>query len=435
MSTLVQRVEHWLWRPGVEARPWWQRSVIHLARYAFGIGRDLANGQLSLHAMGLVYSTLLATVPLIAFSFSVLRGLNLHLELAPLLNEFLAPLGTQGATLTQNILSMVERVRGTVLGGLSLALFLYTAVTMVQKVETSFNFVWHVAQPRSLSRRIVDYAAVLLVAPLVMALAFTTLASLRNTAVVQAVADTAVLGPLTVQISKSLPLLMVIALFTSLYKWLPNAQVTWRAAALGGITAGSLWALVGLFFTEFVATSSRTLVIYASFAIAVLTLIWLYLNWLVLLLGARLAFYFQHRTYLQIGHDPPAPGNVTTERLALDIMRAAALSLRAAKPEVTARSLADQLDVAGIHLNAVIEQLERGGLLAVTGNERLLPARDIHQLRLAEVLNCVRAGAAGVLGEPRWSPATRDLAGRIDASVAGTLGELTLADWLDAAEG
>ncbi|MEL6215037.1 MAG: YihY/virulence factor BrkB family protein [Pseudomonadota bacterium] len=430
MTKVTQRLHDWLWDSSHASKPLWIRGPIVLLRYALGLSRDLVGGQLSLHAMGLVYSTLLATVPLIAFSFSVLRGLNLHLELAPLLNEFLAPLGDQGRALTENVLGMVNNVRGTVLGGLSLAAFLYTAISMVQKVEASFNFVWHVGKPRSLSRRIVDYAAVLLVAPLVMTLAFTTLASLRNSAVLQAVSDSAVFGPVTVGISKVLPVLLVVALFTALYKWLPNARVDWRAALVGGATAGSLWALCGIFFAEFVASSSRTLVIYASFAIAILTLIWLYVNWLVLLLGARIAFYFQNRAYLSIGEDDPTMPNATRERLALELMRAAAVAFKRSSAPITLRALSEQIGVAGIYLQSVANELEAAGLLLTSTESHLKPARDIHEMTLADVLAAVRAGESDLVVTPSWSSATSTLSAAIDDQILACTGNVTVADWV-----
>lgn len=429
MIGLTQRLQDWLWHTDHAARPWWVRIPVVLLRYLFGLSRDLVGGQLSLHAMGLVYSTLLATVPLIAFSFSVLRGLNLHLELEPLLGEFLAPLGPQGQNITQNILGMVDNVRGSVLGGLSLALFLYTAISMVQKVESSFNFVWRVGRSRSLGRRIVDYGAVLLIAPLVMALAFTTLASLGNSAVAQAVAESTLLGPVTVTVGKLLPLILVIALFSALYKWLPNARVQWRSALVGGATAGTLWAICGMVFAEFVASSSRTLVIYAGFAIAILTLIWLYVNWLVLLLGARIAFYSQHRAYLMTGDDDPLIPNATRERIALELMFHATRAFRSADQQISVRALADRIDVAGIYLQTIAAELETAGLLLVTADGFLVPARDIHDVTVAEVLAAVRVGSHALPTRPSWSRDTQDVVTQIDAAIGANIGTQSLAAW------
>ena len=76
--------------------------------------------------MSLVYTTLLSIVPLIALSFSVLKGLGYHRELEPVLYSFLEPLGDRGYELTAQIMSFVDNVRGGVLGSIGLIFLLYT---------------------------------------------------------------------------------------------------------------------------------------------------------------------------------------------------------------------------------------------------------------------------------------------------------------------
>ncbi|MEN0043284.1 MAG: YihY/virulence factor BrkB family protein [Pseudomonadota bacterium] len=432
MVALGKRVDDWLWHRDLSSAGRAERALVMVLRYLFGLGRDIAGGQLSLHAMSLVYSTLLATVPLVAFSFSVLKGLNLHLEMEPLLTELVAPLGDYGRQLTEEVMGMVDKVSGRVLGGLSLTIFLYTAISMVQKVERSFNYVWHVSQPRSISRRIIDYATILLIGPLMMALALAMIASLRNNAVLQALSTSAVLGPLTVQIGKALPFVLVILLFTALYKWMPNTRVRFSSALVGGVTAGCLWALTGVYFAEFVVFSTRALIIYAGFAIAITTLLWLYANWLILLLGARLAFYFQNRAYLRIGRHDPELSSATREKLALDIMWMVGSAFRDRTRDVTIRSIAQRLSLPGIIVGKVVAMLEAAGLIAATDTEELMPAMDIHAMRVADILAAVRErGDSGLARVPRWSPGVLALGTRIHDEIAAIAGEQTLAEFLD----
>lgn len=434
MSAIAQRVDEWLWRHDLANAGRAERIAVVVLRYVFGLGRDLAGGQLSLHAMSLVYSTLLATVPLIAFSFSVLKGLNLHLEMLPLLEEVVAPLGAYGAQITDEIMGMVDKVSGRVLGGLSLTIFLYTAVSMVQKVEKSFNYVWHVSQPRSMSRRILDYATILLVGPLIMALALAMIASLRNNEFVQALANSAVLGPLTVQAGKALPFVLVISLFTALYKWMPNTRVRFLSALVGGVTAGCLWALTSVYFATFVVYSTRALIIYAGFAIAITTLLWLYANWLILLLGARLAFYFQNRAYLRIGRHDPELSSATREKLALDVMWMVGSAFRDRGREVTIRGIAQRLGMPGIVVGKVVGALEEAGLIAETETEELMPAMDINAMRVADVLAAVRErGDSGLANVPRWSPPVAALGARIQGEIESIAGAQTLGEFLDSA--
>ncbi|MDH3553275.1 MAG: YihY/virulence factor BrkB family protein, partial [Gammaproteobacteria bacterium] len=154
IPTLRTKVNDIVWGFKLEQRGMPGRVLAVILRYLYGLIRDMFSGQLSLRAMSLVYTTLLAIVPLIAFSFSVLQGFGVHNRLEPLLFELLSPLGDQGAEITRQIIDLVDGVRGGVLGGISLAFFIYTAISMVQKVEESFNYVWYVAKSRSLARRL-----------------------------------------------------------------------------------------------------------------------------------------------------------------------------------------------------------------------------------------------------------------------------------------
>jgi len=158
IANLLSFLENLVWGDVLEKRGPLGSLAATILRYIYGLGRDIVFGQLTLRSMSLVYTTLLSVVPLIAFSFSILKGLGKHKELEPLLFDFLAPLGAQGEEITQQVIALVDNVKGGVLGGVSLAFFIYTAISMVQKVEESFNYVWHVSKPRSFSRRFSEKA-------------------------------------------------------------------------------------------------------------------------------------------------------------------------------------------------------------------------------------------------------------------------------------
>ena len=146
----ARHLERWLFEPpeSIYGRPLWK--LTRILRYPYALIRDILRGDLTLRAMGLVYTTLLSLVPLIALSFSVLKGLGYHRELEPVLYSFLEPLGDRGYELTEQIMDFVDNVRGGVLGSLGLIFLLYTTISTIQKVEEAFNFVWRVERPRSL---------------------------------------------------------------------------------------------------------------------------------------------------------------------------------------------------------------------------------------------------------------------------------------------
>ena len=412
------------------------RFAAVVLRYIYGLGRDVVFGQLTLRAMSLVYTTLLSVVPLIAFSFSVLKGLGKHKELEPLLYDFLAPLGTQGEVITQQVIALVDNVKGSVLGGVSLAFFIYTAISMVQKVEESFNYVWYVSKPRSFARRFSEYFFVLLIGPIVMVTALGMLTSIRSNAVVQMILANESLGRIFVVGSQLTPYLLITGVFTFLYMYMPNTKVKFKSALVGGLAGGFLWASAGAFFATFILYASRTQLIYSGFAVAITTLIWLYLSWLILLIGAQLAFYFQQPAFLRIGRREPRLSNSMRERLALNVMYLVGKAFRDPDATTSIREISQQLSIPSIALTPVTNALESAALLITTENEELLPGREMARIPLNDILAVVRTrGETGSYLDPAWTAEIDALGAEMDGALAKVSAEKTLSDLLDGAEG
>ena len=320
IEDLRHRLELFIWGDLLAKYGLPGRVLAIVLRYLYAVLRDIMSGQLTLRAMSLVYTTLLSVVPLLAFSFSVLKGLGVAEQLEVRLSGVLEPLGENGVEITARLMDMVDKVNGGVLGGIGLAFFMYTAISMVQKIEESFNYVWYVTESRSFARRFTEYSLVLLIGPVLIVIALGMLTSLQNDAFVQYLVNNNIVGPLLIAGSKLIPYLLVTAVFTFLYMFMPNTSVNLSAALVGGLAGGALWALTSSAFAAFVVDSTSKYLVYATFAIAIITLIWLYLNWLILLIGAQLAFYYQNPAYLRLGRREPRLSCSMRERLALNIM-------------------------------------------------------------------------------------------------------------------
>ena len=410
------------------------RILATTLRYLYAVLRDVMSGQLTLRSMSLVYTTLLSIVPLLAFSFSVLKGLGVHKQLESRLFAVLEPLGEKGVEITSQLMTLVNSVNGNVLGGIGLAFFIYTAISMVQKIEESFNYVWYVSKPRSFARRFTEYMLVLLIGPLFIVIAIGMITSLQNDSFVQYIAQNQVLGPVLTAGSKLTPYLVVGGLFTFLYIYMPNTTVKLKSALVGGFAGGFLWATVGVIFTAFVVNSTRNQAIYASFAIAITALIWLYLNWLVLLIGSQLAFYHQNPAYLRIGRREPRLSNAMRERLALNIMFLVGTAFRSPGRRMRMSDLSEALKIPSITLTPIAAGLEQSGLLSLTEKEELQPGREMARISLNEILAVVRVdGETGSHRDPKWSTEIENLGSRLDAALASTIGEQSLSDFLDEA--
>jgi membrane protein len=432
MDFVLRALERWLWpraRLGHERVP---RSLV-VARYAYALLRDFVRGELGLRAMSLVYTTMIAIVPLLAFSFSVLKALGLHRDLAPLLMTFLTPLGPRASELTQRIVGYVDNVNGSVLASVSVMLLIISALAMAQKVEASFNFVWRVDRPRSFVRRFSEYLSVMLIGPALMSIAIGFTASLASDAVMGRLEQIGRVGHWLAGLSALAPYVLVIATFSFLYVFVPNTRVHLRPALLAGILAGAAWAAMGNLFTSFVVNVSRNEAIYSGFAIVLAAMIWLDLSWLVLLLGAQLAFYVQNPDYLRLGQRTEVMSNALRERLALNAMLLIGRDFEQPGHGWRIESLAARIRIARHLLEPVVASLMGAALVTRTAEHRLMPARDPRRITVCDILDAVRTGDRDPHHAPAedWNATVQQLGDTVERAIRDALGTRTLAELVD----
>lgn len=440
-------------KPGLPARVknaldrlLWERDPDELGRVA-AVGlravrilamlvRDLADGQLTLRAMSLVYTTLLSLVPLLAVSFSVLKAFGAHNQIEPFLQNLLAPLGPKGQEITVRVIEFVENTRVGVLGAFGMALLLYTVVALIQKIERAFNITWHVPNDRPLARRFSDYLSVVLVGPVLVFSALGITASLTSTTVVQYLAGIEPFGTLIGLVGRLVPYLLVTIAFMFVYILVPNTRVRVGAALAGALVAAVLWVTLGWAFAAFIASSGKYTAIYSAFATLVLFMIWLYLAWMILLVGASVAFYVQHPEYIGRERGVPTLSPRAREALTLAVMHQVADAFRAGSPPPNARALAGALRVPSKTLQEALRALQAAGLLrpAASPEGGWLPARPLDRIAALEVLEAARRTGADSRIEKslKHAPsAVHALAERIDDAHRQALGEGTVASWFE----
>lgn len=395
----------------------WLRSC---AQIAWLIVRDALEGRLNLYAMSLVYSTLIAMVPLLAFAVAALKGLGINGVLGPALHRLFEPLGPAGDELSNRVLVFVGNVRIGVLGIFGILLLAFTAISLLRKIESGLNAAWQVSEARPALSRGVQYISLLIVGPLFLFAAFSVTATLTNRSVMQ---HLSIIGPLLPVLGKLLPYLIAVAAFTLLNLMTPNTRVKLSAALAAGIAGGIVWQGAGQIFALLAARSTRLDAVYSSFAILILFLVWLYLSWLILLLGARIGFYVQYPAWRRPHEDRRPLAPASAEAAALDVMLAAAERFAAGKPPLTVGDCVGLIGVSGLRLEPVLEHLVEAGLLLRAGRRGYSLARSAETITVAEVLEAARgevpASEPGLL---------RGLLGRMHTARVEALGRTTLAD-------
>jgi membrane protein len=388
MSARIWSFLDWCFFGPASIRPGSLGLVLRILRYPYAVIRDLVRGDINLRAMGLVYTSLLSVIPLVAFALAMLKMVGARHDLEPVLYEFFRPMGGIAANeLARQVVHFANRVSSGVAGWVGLGILAYTLFGTIKKVEDSFNFVWHVDHPRGLGRRIGEYLTLLIVGPLLLVGFIGLMHSALDTAAVQEVAR---LRPLRHAAIAVAPYAMVTVFFTGMYMLVPNTRVHWRPALLGALVAGVLWATIGKLFTSFVMYSTRLQIVYAGFAVVVAGLLWTYFGWLILLAGAQLSFYLQNPMYLRLGLHVPQLSCAEVEQVALRVMYYVGRAHLSGSEHWTAHGLASELGVPGIAVARVVAAFEQAKLIGVADDEELVPARDIGQISVAEILEVAR---------------------------------------------
>jgi len=422
-----------IWAPRHPTLPAWQARTLDALRLVIVLLRDVFAGNLTLWTMSLVYTTLLSMVPLLAFSFSVLKAFGVHNQVQPMLERLLAPLGPEGAEITTRVVGFIGQMNVGVLGSVGLALLIYTVVSLMQKIEESFNALWRVTHLRSLGDRISRYLSVLLVGPLLIFSAIGITGMALNSDVVRYVLSIEPIGAAFVTTARLVPFVFVIGAFTFVYLFVPNTRVRFGPAFAAGVVGGVLWQSAGWAFALFAASSTHYAAIYSGFAILILFLIWLYLSWFILLFGADLSFYLQHPEYLYALPGEPRLSNRMRERLALSVAGLIATHFVEGRAPWTAQQLTQQLGIPMHDVDVVVDALTGSGLLVQTSADppAYVPARDLEKLTIAALLESVRRAGEDDFLNPDSLPAPAPVAeveARLAQAVAGALGAMSVRD-------
>ncbi|MCP4469893.1 MAG: YihY family inner membrane protein [Gammaproteobacteria bacterium] len=431
---MLQQLNQYIWSYNASDKTAPRSPWRHFLQIATMAGRDLMGGMITLHAMSLVYTTLLSMVPLLAVSISVLKGFGVRDQLEPALANVLAPLGEQSTEITARIIGFVENMKIGVLGALGLVLLIYTAISLIQKIESAFNHTWRLKSSRSLMQRFSDYLSVIMVGPVLVFSAVGITASLGSNYIVEFLNSLPYMSNLLHLFAKLLPFLLVIAAFTFIYILVPNTRVRIVSALYGAVIAGVLWQTSGILFTSFIGGSARYTAIYSGFAVLLVFMIWLYLSWIILLIGASISFYHQNPDQLKWHKKNFHMSARLRYQLALQSMVSIARAHdRQSDLDPSLENLAAYQQVPATILERMLDALADDGLVTLSAENppRYLPGASLQRIRLLDILRSARdAEDEGQSDNLRSDAVVSQLLHDIEQKLDAQLEDKTLADFV-----
>ena len=377
---------------------------------------------LDFQAMSLTYSTLLSLVPFLAVMFSVLKAFEVQNVLEPFLMQMLQPLGREASQVVNRIIHFVDNIRVGILGGVGVAMLFYTVVTLVAKVEDALNRIWRLPRSRTWPQRVTAYLSVVLVGPVMVFTALTLTASAQSYWLVERLFEIGFFSYMFTLATSVMPFVLLCATFTFLYKLMPYTNVRFSSALVGGATAGILWQLVGMGFAAFVANSARYAAVYSSLAIMIVFLIWLYVGWLIFLVGGEVTYFHQYPSVFVHEALQRGRGHRFEEWLALTALVEITRRHFSDKNPWQSAELADYLGVSS--LENFIDKFVRAGILLRSADpEGVALARPPEAVTIKDILDIVDDSATQ--DDQNAGPAA-DILRRRDQAVQTALDGITL---------
>lgn len=391
ISRIEDKVKGWMdyiysgvWR---DTRQTWKIKVLKTLSLSI---RSFMNADLQSQACALTYRTLLAIVPALALMVAIGRGFGLQ----NLLTEQLYKLFPAQHAMVEQVLSFVDSYLSQssegVFVGVGIVFLLWTLISLLSSVESSFNALWRVGQDRAIWRKVTDYLAILLILPVLM-ICIAGITVMMSTALNTLLPFEFMSGAIPVIID-GISVVLTWLFFAGAYMLIPNARVKFVNALFSGILVGTAFQLLQWVFMSGVMYVSKYNAIYGSFSFLPLFFIWLQLVWLFTLFGAVLCYAVQDNGQFDFIDDinkiSPSYKRSVTIAIAAVIVRRFAKSM----PAVGVSGLSVQYDLPIGLVGKIAEELHGLGLVSYVENEGgekepgLQPAVDISDLTVGDLI-------------------------------------------------
>ena len=397
------------------------RALLYrLSRILYATVQGFREKHLNFQAAALTYYSVLSIVPFLAFAFSVLKGFGGYQRM---MDETVRPYIRQTFGGNPSLLSALEQtlnfVERTSVGGLGMigVLFLvYTSINLLSTIEEALNEIWGAKSSRPVLRQVTDYTTLMVVTPLLAAGAVAFGTAAQSSGIVQFLRDSMHLGGVIDFTLRLSSLVLGCVALVAVYIIMPNVRVRVTSALFGGIIGGTLWQLALLAHVKFQMGMANYNALYSGFGAIPIFLVWLYLSWMIVLVGAQLAASHQYEQHLRQAVRARHVDQELRETLAIAVATDVTRRFLQGCPPRTQAALAELLEVPTPTVEEVVNRLVQAGVIvrAVCGHEiGYMPARDVDDLRVADVREAVRRDPAAAelkaVLERRLDPALRDL--------------------------
>jgi membrane protein len=419
----------WIWSTPEPDEQKWLNLIRIITRIHFILFQEFQRDFITLRASALTYTVVLSLVPMLALGTAVLKGLGAGDQMREVAYKFIDQLdlsvnpveeseqqitpaggpfpdrqpGRDTATAAEpspnslinhlrkavdQVFDYVDRTNFATLGAFGILGVVIASIFVLGSIEQAMNAIWQAESSRPVGRKVMDYLALMILLPVSINTVMAAMATLQSQVLLvrlQVILPGTWIASFLLNL---IPIILLVATFTILYRFLPNTRVKFFPAFVGGVCGGMGWLLIQIIYIKLQIGVARYNAIYGSFATLPLFLIWMQVCWVVFLSGAEMAFAVQvWRSYLWKN----AILNPSVRlALAFDIMKTTLADFH--ERRVTDRtSLVRRLNQPNSYIVSVLESLFSTGLLRRVDGEkdRFVPAAPAEEIDSSEIVDLI----------------------------------------------
>ena len=372
-------------------------ALYRVCRIGYSTVRGFFDHRLTVRAAALTYFSVLSVVPFLAFAFSVLKGFGAYRSfIQGTVRSYLAETFAPNPALheaVERILEFVDATDFSRVGAVGLVVLVYTSVTLVSSVEDALNRVFGAKTTRPILRQLTDYVTLLVTTPLLVFVAATFSAAAQSSTVVRFVREQLRLGPIIDFALGLAPIAVVGLAIFAMYLILPNVKTRPLSALIGAAVAAVAWQGALVLHVQLQMGVARSNAIYSVLGALPIFLVWTYVSWLVVLVGAEIAASHQNEQAVRERLHGRRADQALNEMLAVALAAHVARDFLAAAPRSTAAELAARLEVPLPVVGDILDALARAGLLVRALGDREMgwvPGRDLDEVHASDLRDALR---------------------------------------------
>ena len=371
---------------------WLIRSIKVILLSIRGFADDLC----LLRSSALTLYSLLSIVPVFAMLFGVAKGFGFEQMLKERLLEQIPHQDEMTLQLLSFAENMLANAKGGVVAGIGIIVLFWTVIKVIGNIEESFNAIWEIKRGRPLSRKLSDYLSLIFLAPVLLILSSSITVFLKTQiAWLMSAIHLPEFGTWLVLKALGLsPLVIMSALFSFLFMFMPNHKIELRAGVVAGILTGIVYQTLQWVYLSLQIGVSSYNAIYGSFAALPLFILSLQMGWMIVLFGCEVSFYLQNYASFKNNKKFSEVSFSLQKALALQIMRSLTIRFMHHKPALTVYEIASELALPVSAVQTTLIMLQQCHLIVELKTDegespKFQLGLDPAQLNVAFVINAL----------------------------------------------